>query len=477
MARSPTQHLRRSIPASTGPLRLGGNSIWQEWFRGDLDDVRVYNRALRPSEIQADMNSPVGGDRPRRPPPAASDRHTQAPSAPGGPSVSGQTQTALTLNWNAATDNVGVTGYSLYRGGTAAGSNNASTRTYTFSGLSCGTTYTLVRRRRRRGRQPVDPVTASRTDRRRAPAPPQPSGLVAAYSFNGGSGSTLADSSGRGKRRNDLRPELDDGRQERRRPHLRWCQRPRHDADAASLDLTTGMTLEAWVRPTATTSWRTVVTKEQPNNLVYGLFANSDAAQPSGIVSIGSKLLQDIVRGSAPLPVSTWTHLATTYDGSQLRLFVNGSQVATRAVAGAMPNSNGPLQIGGNRVWPEWFKGQIDDVRVYNRALSASELQTDMNTPVGRHHHDAAADDASARRRRRRRPTLRHRPRRPVLPSTASRRPDDAELERVDATTSASPATTPTATARDRFDRSRQPDVRVQRSRRAARATRSASRR
>ncbi len=61
-----------------------------------------------------------------------------------------------------------------------------------------------------------------------------------------------------------------------------------------------------------------------------------------------------------------------------------------------MPNSNGPLQIGGNRVWPEWFKGQIDDVRVYNRALSAGELQTDMNTPGRRHHHDAASDDAAA---------------------------------------------------------------------------------
>ena len=76
------------------------------------------------------------------------------------------------------------------------------------------------------------------------------------------------------------------------------------------------MTLEAWVRPTATTSWRTVVTKEQPNNLVYGLFANSDAAHPSGIVSIGSKLAQDIARGTTALPTSTWTHLATTYDGT-----------------------------------------------------------------------------------------------------------------------------------------------------------------
>ena len=37
-----------------------------------------------------------------------------------------------------------------------------------------------------------------------------------------------------------------------------------------------------------------------------------------------------------------------------------------------MPNSTRPLQIGGNSVWAEWFQGQIDDVRVYNRALSAA---------------------------------------------------------------------------------------------------------
>src|SRR5678816_542598 len=82
-------------------------------------------------------------------------------------------------------------------------------------------------------------------------------------------------------------------------------------------------------------------------------------------------------------PGSTWTHVASTYDGSQLRLYVNGSQVAIRAVTGALPNSASPLQIGGNRVWSEWFQGQIDDVRVYNRSLSAAELQADMSAPVG----------------------------------------------------------------------------------------------
>jgi hypothetical protein len=41
------------------------------------------------------------------------------------------------------------------------------------------------------------------------------------------------------------------------------------------------------------------------------------------------------------------------------------------------------LRIGGNAVWNEWFQGRIDEVRVYNRALSAAEIAADMNTPVG----------------------------------------------------------------------------------------------
>jgi hypothetical protein len=40
------------------------------------------------------------------------------------------------------------------------------------------------------------------------------------------------------------------------------------------------------------------------------------------------------------------------------------------------------LRIGGNGVWPEWFAGLIDDVRVYNRPLSAAEVQADMATAV-----------------------------------------------------------------------------------------------
>ena len=62
---------------------------------------------------------------------------------------------------------------------------------------------------------------------------------------------------------------------------------------------------------------------------------------------------------------------------------MNGAQAGVAAVSGALGATGNPLRIGGNNVWGEWFAGQIDDLRIYNRALSAGEIATDMTTPVG----------------------------------------------------------------------------------------------
>ena len=88
-------------------------------------------------------------------------------------------------------------------------------------------------------------------------------------------------------------------------------------------------------------------------------------------------------RGIAVLPLNTWTHLAATYDGTTLRLYVNGSQVGSRAVASPLLTSTGVLRFGGNSVWGEFFAGRIDEVRLYNRALTAAEIQADMAAPIG----------------------------------------------------------------------------------------------
>src|SRR5262249_33473178 len=83
------------------------------------------------------------------------------------------------------------------------------------------------------------------------------------------------------------------------------------------------------------------------------------------------------------LPTNQWTHLAGTYDGAVVRLFVNGVQAASTNVSGSISVSNGALRIGGNSISGESVPGLIDEVRVYNNALTQAQIRADMSTPVG----------------------------------------------------------------------------------------------
>ncbi len=205
-------------------------------------------------------------------------------------------------------------------------------------------------------------------------------GLVAAYNFDAGSGTTVADLAGKniGVIRNAT-----------------WSNSGRYGKalyfngvnswvtvqSTASLNLTSGMTLEAWVYPTAAQSgWTDIIMKEKPEGLVYYLTANSDTNVPVGGAFIGNA--ERAVSGKSSLPVNVWSHLATTYDGVTQKFYLNGTLIASRAQSGAIETSTGALRIGGDSIWGEYFKGMIDDVRIYNRALSNSEIQSDMLSPV-----------------------------------------------------------------------------------------------
>ena len=66
---------------------------------------------------------------------------TQPPSTPSGLAASSVTQTSAKLSWKASTDNVGVTGYRLFLNGSPVGTTTSTS--YSFTGLTCGTSYTL----------------------------------------------------------------------------------------------------------------------------------------------------------------------------------------------------------------------------------------------------------------------------------------------------------------------------------------------
>jgi hypothetical protein len=145
------------------------------------------------------------------------------------------------------------------------------------------------------------------------------------------------------------------------------------------LNLSTGMTLEAWVFPTTNNGTRDVLIKEGPGVDIYNLYARNWRGLPEGNAYVsGSNRTAE----GAALAANVWTHLAATYDGSTVRLFINGVQVAATAFSGSIAGSTNPLRIGGNSIWGEYFQGMIDEVRIYNRSLTQAEIQNDMTSPI-----------------------------------------------------------------------------------------------
>jgi hypothetical protein len=123
--------------------------------------------------------------------------------------------------------------------------------------------------------------------------------------------------------------------------------------------------------------------KENGNELSYGMYARESTNRPSGWIRVNPTSGSSQSIGATPaLVTNTWTHLATTYDGTSLKLYVNGTLRATKAQTGSMYVSSSPLKFGGNAAWGEFFAGQLDEIRIYNRSLTQSEIQTDMNQPL-----------------------------------------------------------------------------------------------
>jgi PKD repeat protein len=150
--------------------------------------------------------------------------------------------------------------------------------------------------------------------------------------------------------------------------------------DALVSSIASNLTIEAWVSPTATGSWRPVLGKaDNQSQLAYVLQGvTPQSSLPSLYLAPGPGNLA----GTAPLPTNTWSHLAATFDGSNLCLYVNGALVASRQQTGALSPANTPLTIGSDGLLEAFWSGTIDEVRIYNTALSATAIQSDMNTPV-----------------------------------------------------------------------------------------------
>jgi hypothetical protein len=151
---------------------------------------------------------------------------------------------------------------------------------------------------------------------------------------------------------------------------------------ATSLNMRRALTISAWVRPSSRARrWRAVVVKEHRKGLAYGLYSNNPRRVPSGHV----RTRRDFgASGRAPLSRGAWSHLALTWNGRTQRLYLNGKLIKRARLEGSAARSKRPLRFGGNTVWGEHFKGVLDEIRIYRRAIGPGGIRAAARTPIGR---------------------------------------------------------------------------------------------
>ena len=211
----------------------------------------------------------------------------------------------------AATDAGGIARYNVHRGTTAGFTPSAANRiaqptgtSFTNTGLAAGTYYYRVTAEDVAGN--VGPV--SNETSAVVTGGPSP-GLVAAYGFDEGSGTTTADQTG-GHTGTLSNATWSTAGKYGKALSFNGTNAMVTVADSNALDLTSGMTIEGWVQPAAANDWRTLIVKERPGDLVYGLYSSTDANRPQSQVTVGGTAR--LLDGTAQVPGGSWTHVAAS---------------------------------------------------------------------------------------------------------------------------------------------------------------------
>ena len=144
--------------------------------------------------------------------------------------------------------------------------------------------------------------------------------------------------------------------------------------DSPSLDTcVSGITVETWIKLnqlTADPDWEGIVTK---GNTSWRLMATAGAKT---VYFAATGASPEDVYGSRNVRDGQWHHVAGVYDGTNMSLYVDGTLDVSRAATGSISQNSSPVYIGGNVAMTGYiFDGLIDEASIYNRALTASEIQ------------------------------------------------------------------------------------------------------
>lgn len=148
---------------------------------------------------------------------------------------------------------------------------------------------------------------------------------------------------------------------------------------------TNSLTLEAWIYPRAT-SYKRILSNYKATNFVgqfaFDTYAPTNNGRGLRFFMVGGASVTFSVTVSNVLVLNTWNHVAGTFDNGIMKLYVNGTAVATAtAPFTSFPGNTNEITIGEDPsiVTPEYFNGMIDDIRIWNTVRTATDIATNMN--------------------------------------------------------------------------------------------------
>ncbi|TSC82175.1 MAG: hypothetical protein G01um101419_662 [Parcubacteria group bacterium Gr01-1014_19] len=153
-------------------------------------------------------------------------------------------------------------------------------------------------------------------------------------------------------------------------------------ADHATLDLTGSVTMSAWIKHTSSTikDWEAIITKGDSayrlhlcgNSTFCGGTPTNDAIS---VAITGTGCASNGTTSNVIPELNRWYHVAATYNGSAAIIYVDGVLNAESSCSGSISTNAHALYIGENAesTGRQWT-GEIDEVRLYNRALTAAEV-------------------------------------------------------------------------------------------------------
>jgi hypothetical protein len=137
------------------------------------------------------------------------------------------------------------------------------------------------------------------------------------------------------------------------------------------INISLGLSGFAWIYPTTNTGTQEIIFSDT----AYIFFRIQGTKLTLYVAQAGGGFIY--AQSVAVLPINTWTHVAFTYDGTTFKLYINSVNDGTTSgvpLYTSMTTATVGAQVGVS----EYFMGVIDEVRVYNRALSAAEIQADF---------------------------------------------------------------------------------------------------